>query len=97
MVSIYPRAVGLRKKHMNIYNAATLAEAETDAAARRRVMQQIDAIVCDCQGLEDHPEIKSARLGLEDVRADLWHDLRELEQAVNAYHGRPWRPLRGAL
>ena len=29
------------QKHMNIYNAATLAEAETDAAARRRVMEQL--------------------------------------------------------
>jgi hypothetical protein len=81
---------------MEIYNSATLADAEADAAARRKIMEAIDAIINDCRSLEaGWPEIKSARLGLEEVRADLWYDLRELEQAINAHHGRPWHPLKG--
>ena len=81
---------------MGIYNSATLADAEADAAARRKIMEAIDTIISDCRSLEaGWPEIKSARLGLKEVRADLWYDLRELEQAINAHHGRPWHPLKG--
>ena len=81
---------------MEIYNYATQVEAEDDAAARRKIMEEVDVIIKDCRSVEEeYPHIKSARLGLEDVRADLWYDLRELEQAINAYHSKPWRPLKG--
>ena len=100
LVSIYPRAVGLRKKHMNIYNAATLAEAETDAAALRRVFEQIEEAISSCRAYSRQSEygatFRLTKGVLEDAKSEMSPDLIALVYDINRYNGRPWRPFRSA-
>jgi hypothetical protein len=86
---------------MQIYNAATLAEAETDAAALRLVFEQIDTAISSCRVYaKTHSEygatFRLTKGALEDAQSEMRPDLAALEEDINRHNGRPCRP-RSAL
>jgi hypothetical protein len=86
---------------MQIYNAATLAEAETDAAALRRVFEQIEEAMSSCRVYAmTHSEygatFRLTKGALEDAQSEMRPDLTALEDDINRHNGRPYRPLRSA-
>ena len=87
---------------MKIYNAATLAEAETDAAALRLVLEQIDTAISSCRVyartyVEHGATCRLTKGALEDAQSEMRPDLTALEEDINRHNARPCRPLRSAL
>ena len=90
------------KFDMNIYNAATLAEAETDAAALRLVFEQIDTAISSCRVYaRTHSEygatFRLTKGALEDAQSEMKPDLLALVYDINRHTGRAWRPLKSAI
>lgn len=87
---------------MQIYNAATLAEAEAQADALRLVLGQIDTAISSCRVYartyaEHGATYRLTKGALEDAQSEMRPDLEKLDDDINLHNGRPWRPLRSAL